>query len=337
MSVRGRVASENEARGWRCFATRPRALLVFNLRRIHRAIVFGLVVGSLALPAAPGTAQELEPRAYANAPVGLNFVLVNYGFASGGFAADPALPIEDVELRFHGPLVGYARSLGIAGKAAKIAVVVPTGFLSGQGTFESVVHERDTSGLYDPRVRLSVDLLGAPALSPREFASYRQDWILGVSLQLTAPLGQYDPDFVVNLGANRWSIKPEIGVSKAVGRWIFELVASATWYTDNDDFGGGQTREQDMITAVQAHAIYTFRSRIWVAADWTEYRGGAATVDGTPLTGSLNADRLGLTLSLPVTRHDSLKFSWSAGVAVRTADDYNAASVTWQHIWGGGL
>lgn len=286
--------------------------------------------------AAPAAAQDLEPRAYANTPVGLNFLLVQYAYANGGYAPDPTLPIENAELRLHGPVLGYARSFGLAGKASKIAIVVPAGYLSGQATFSDVVYTRATSGLFDPRVRLSVDVLGAPALSPREFASYRQNWILGVSLELTAPLGEYDPNFLVNLGANRWSIKPELGVSKRAGRWTFELVASRTWFTDNDDFFGGQTREQDPVSAAQAHVIFTFRSHIWAAADWTVYRGGAATIDGTPTTGPLSAQRLGLTVAIPVTRHDSLKLSWSAGTAVRTTADYQAAALTWQHLWGGG-
>ena len=294
------------------------------------------VVGVVVVVSATASAQELEPRAYANAPVGLNFLVVGYDVAVGGFVADPALPLEDVDLRTHGPVLGFVHSLGVAGTSAKITVVVPAGVLSGSGVFDGVVRERDTSGLFDPIVRFSVNLLGAPALASREFASYRQDWIVGASLRLTAPLGRYDPSFVANLGTNRWSIKPEIGLSKAVKRWTFELAASATWFTDNDEFLVDHTREQDWIHAFQAHVIYTFRARIWVAADWTTYGGGATTIDGAPMTGALSATRLGATLSLPVTMRDSLKLSWSGGVSVRTAADYEAYALTWQHLWGAG-
>ncbi len=290
-----------------------------------------------AVLATPLPAQELEPRSYSNAPIGLNFLIAGYDYSTGGIATDPALPVDDAELEFHGPIFGYAYSLGIAGKSAKIAVVVPTGFLSGTATFAGRPQTRDVSGLLDPKIRLSVNLFGAPALTPRGFAGYHQDWIGGVSLHVTAPLGQYDPTRVANLGTNRWSIKPEFGVSKALGSWTFELSASATFYTDNNDYLGGLTREQDPLYGAQAHAVYTFRSRIWLAVDGTFYEGAAVAVDGAPAAEALSGSRLGLTLSLPLNPRNSLKIAWSSGLSVRTSADYDAVSASWQYIWGGGV
>ena len=97
------------------------------------------------------------------------------------------------------------------------------------------------AGLLDPRFRVSVNLIGAPALSVKDFANYRQDLIVGVSLQVSAPVGQYDNSKLLNLGNNRWSFRPELGISKAVGPWTFELAPSVTFFTDNTDFFGGNT------------------------------------------------------------------------------------------------
>ncbi len=106
-------------------------------------------------------------------------------------------------------------------------------------------------------------MYGAPALTLKEFKDHRQDVIVGASLQVSVPSGQYDDSRLVNIGTNRWSIKPELGVSKALGRWTLELSAAATLYTDNDDFNGGKRRSQDPIYATQAHAIYSLRSGVW--------------------------------------------------------------------------
>ena len=162
-------------------------------------------------------------------------------------------------------IAAYAHALDVWGKSGKFDVVVPYAGVSGSAELAGQKFERDVTGFGDPRFRFSVNLYGAPALSLPEFASYKQDVIVGASLQVSAPLGQYDPDRLLNIGTNRWAIKPELGVSKALGPLILELAASASFYTDNDDFFGGQTRSQDPLYSLQGHVIYSLRSGIWVA------------------------------------------------------------------------
>ena len=77
--------------------------------------------------------------------------------------------------------------------------------------------ERFVTGFGDPAFRFSMNFVGAPALTAAEFKDYRQDLILGASLRIIVPLGQYDDTKLVNIGSNRWSLKPEIGCSKAFG------------------------------------------------------------------------------------------------------------------------
>jgi hypothetical protein len=113
-------------------------------------------------------------------------------------------------------------------------------------------------GLADPRVRLSVNFYGAPALTLEEFAHYRQDILVGASLQVAAPLGQYDPGKLLNIGTNRWFIKPELGISKALGPVTLELAAGVTFYTPNHDFFGGHEKQQDPIYSLQGHLVDTF-------------------------------------------------------------------------------
>ena len=122
-----------------------------------------------------------------------------------------------------------------------------------------------------------MNFFGAPALSLKEFAGFEQDLIVGASLQVSAPAGQYDESRLVNLGTNRWSFKPELGISQALGRWTLEGTAAVTLYTDNDDFYQGKTRSQDPLYSLQAHVIYGFRSGVWGALDGTYFAGGRTT------------------------------------------------------------
>jgi len=219
-----------------------------------------LAASFTSLASASGVrAQQLEPRAYSNVPVGINFLIVGYGYASGGVLPDPSLPAEDVRAQIHTVVCAYSRSLDLWGKSGQVSVVVPDVKGSVAGKLEGVPQAVDRYGLADPSLKLSVNLTGAPVLSVSEFASYQQRTLLGASLRVTAPVGQYDPAKLVNIGTNRWSLKPEIGVSQTLGHWMLEAALGATFFTDNDEYRGNKTREQAPLFATQLHAVYNFR------------------------------------------------------------------------------
>jgi hypothetical protein len=117
-----------------------------------------------------------------------------------------------------------------------------------------------------------MNFIGAPALTAAEFKDYRQNFILGASLRVTAPLGQYDSDKLVNIGTNRWSLKPEIGFSKAFGRWTVELAPAVTFYTDNGDFFGGQTRAVAPLYSVQGECQLQLHARLLAGAKCCLFR-----------------------------------------------------------------
>jgi len=262
--------------------------------RIVRSAAVWLTV---AAPALHG--QELEPRTYANTPVGLNFLIAGYGHLEGGVAIDPALPIENTQVEVHSVAFAYVRSLGFLGKSAKFDVVLPYAGASVSATALGLLRERDVLGLADPRARFSVNFYGAPALSLEDFKNYQQDIIIGASLEVTAPGGQYDAGKLLNLGTNRWSVKPEIGVSKHLGPVMLELAGGARFYTDNDDFFGGRFREQEPIYSVRGHLIYSFSHGIWAALDGTFYTGGQITVDGVKRNNRQKNTRLGAASESP--------------------------------------
>ena len=233
-----------------------------------------LGVTALVVVALGVHAQDLEPRAYVNTPVGLNFLIAGYAYSEGGVGTDPSIPLKDAKVQSHTAVLAYVRSLDVWGKSGKFDVVVPYAWTSGSATFAGQPQQRDVSGFGDPRFRFSVNLYGAPALSLKEFADYKQDVIVGASVQVSAPGGQYDSSKLLNIGTNRWFVKPEIGISKALGPWTLELATGVKFYTDNGNFFGGKTLEQDPIYSVQGHLVYNFGSGVWGAVDDARRREG---------------------------------------------------------------
>lgn len=281
--------------------------------------------------------QDLEPRTYANTPVGLNFLIAGYGYTAGGVATDPALPIENTHIELHSGLMAYARAIDVYGKSAKFDVVLPYASLQGTATVVDQERDREVSGLVDPRFHFSINFFGAPSLSMEEFAKYEQDTIIGATIEVTAPGGQYDSSKLVNLGTNRWSIKPELGVSKRMGPVTLELASGIRLYTDNEDFFGGKLRSQDPVYSVQGHLIFNFGYGIWAAADATFYTGGQTRVDGHKNDDNLENSRAGTTLALPVNRANSVKLYYSTAISGRRGSDFDTTGIAWQYRFGGGL
>lgn len=282
-------------------------------------------------------AQDIEPRAYSNAPIGMNFLIAGYAYTQGGVAFDPALPASNPELNTNSMVLALSRVIDFWGKSGTIVAILPYTWLSGSAELAGDTIEREVSGFGNPTFRMSVNLYGAPALTLKEFKDYQQDLIVGVSLRVNAPWGQYDSSRAVNISTNRWSFKPELGISKALGPLTLEAAVGAKFYTDNTDYFGGRTRSQDPIYSSHGHAIYNFRSGIWASLDVTYFVGGRTAVGGLENADLQQNWRVGGTLAFPVDRHNSVKIFGSSGVSSRTGNDYDLLGVAWQYRWGGGL
>lgn len=296
-----------------------------------------LLISALLAAVTAARAQSIEPRSFSNAPVGVNFLIVGYAFTRGGLSFDPAVPVKDPKLLTSNAILAYARVFDLAGMSAKFDVEAPFTWLSGTAQYMNQPVAREVDGLGDARFRLSVNFLGAPALSLPEFASYKQDLIVGGSLQVSVPTGQYDDTRLVNLGTNRWFFKPELGVSKAMGPLTLEYTTDATFYTANTNFFDAHRRTQDPIYSLQGHAIYNFRSGIWLSADVNYFTGGSTMIDGLMDHDLQRNWRFGTTVSFPLDVRHSIKIYASHGVYARTNDNYDLIGVNFQISFGGGL
>lgn len=228
-------------------------------------------------------------------------------------------------------------TLNVAGKSAKAGVLLPYGSLSADGFVNGDFRTRETDGAADPSFYFSINFYGAPALSLKEFKDYRQDTIIGFTLKLTAPLGAYDSDRLINIGTNRWSFEPGMGISKAHGNWTLEASVAKIFYTDNNNFDNGKTRKQEAIYSTQFHVTYSFTHNIWAAAGATYFTGGRTTIEGITNNDLQQNWRTGFTLALPVNRYNSIKLFGSSGISTRTGNNYDALGIAWQYRWGGGM
>jgi hypothetical protein len=284
-------------------------------------------------------AQDLAPRAYVITPEHSNAVTLTYSFFNGGVNFNGAVPISGATGTYSVPVFSLYHSLDFFGRSANLTASLPygVGTFSGNvnGTSESVYR----SGLLDFSARFSVNLLGGPSMQPLQFSTWKQKVILGASLKIIAPTGQYSPAKLVNWGINRWAFKPELGYSQRWGHWMLDGYVGAWFYTMNPaSYSLPQPKPQTEapIGSFEGHLSYDFRRRLWASLDGNFWWGGVTTLSGisnleTKQTGS----RVGGTASLPFTKHQSFKISYSDGTYIRFGGDYQQLSVAWQYSWLG--
>jgi hypothetical protein len=306
-------------------------------QKVNWSLCRTLVVIVFAFVTVQADAGEIEPRAYVNTPVGVNFLLAGYTYSDGGLTTVISSPVKNADLKMDTGILAYARSVDMWGNSGKFDIILPYSQLSGSATWAGQPRERNVSGLIDPRFRVSVNFYGAPAQSLQEFTNYQQDLIIGASVQISAPLGQYDEDKLVNLGSNRWYIKPDIGISKAWGALALEFSTGAFFFSNNDDYFGGKTLEQDPVYTTQMHATYSFGKGIWAALSGTYDYGGRTIVDGVKNDDRQGNSRMGATLALPINRKNSIKLFASSSIHTRVGSDIDLIGIIWQHRWANGL
>jgi Putative MetA-pathway of phenol degradation len=290
----------------------------------------------LALASSSAGAQELEPGAYWPLPVGLNILTAVNSVNWGDVTFDPSLPVEGASARINTTAAAFTRALSIAGRSANAGIQIPIVAGHVEGLFRGVPTAIGRFGFGDPRFRLAMNLYGAPAMKPKDFVGYRMGTIVGVSVTVAPPLGQYDDTKAINLGANRWSIKSEVGLSRAIGPWVVELMTGFWAFTDNHDFLGGGTRQQDRIGSAQVHVTYRFvrlHRGMWLAGDSNFYRGGRTTINGTQNLDFQRNSRVGVTFSSTINRRQSIRASVSQGAYTTIGGDFTAIAVGYNYAW----
>jgi hypothetical protein len=279
-------------------------------------------------------AQDLAPRAYLITPKGSNALTTSFSYSSGTVFVDPSVPIEDTGVRFSTQAISYYRSLNVWGRSSNLTLLVPYAVGTVDATLLGTPMSVYRSGFADARVRFAVNLFGGPAMSPKDFVSWREKGLLGASVTVLIPSGQYDPARLINNGNNRWSFKPEIGLSRRWNRWVWEGYLGSWFFSPNNFYyPGGSRRTQEPFLASEMHLTYYVTRRLWISADGNFWRGGRSSINGFEKEDEQRNSRAGITAALPLNQRQALKFSYSRGAYVTLGGDYRTWSAAWQYSW----
>jgi hypothetical protein len=321
---------QNRGRPFHCTEARMTSVCR-NLIRYKLVAIACVSAGFFSFGSAE--AQDLNPRKYINLPSGQNFVRFAYGYSEGNVNIAPSLPLEDAVLTLNAGSLAYPRTLDIGGKAASFDAYLPYICASGSAVLNGERGERDTCGQGDAMFRLSYLFFGAAAMEWGEFVKAEKEVVVGASLQVSLPTGQYDDDFLLNVGANRWVVKPEIGMSVPWRKWNFEFSAGARFFTDNDDFVGDVTLEQDPLYNLQLHLVYDLTRGQWLALNGNYFFGGVTYQNGIEQPNRQNNSRIGVTWAIALNQKNALQLTAHKGVITRVGNDSDTITVAWTYRW----
>jgi hypothetical protein len=173
----------------------------------------------------------------------------------------------------------------------------------------------------------------------QELRKWKQKTLLGVSLKVVAPTGQYDPTKLVNWGANRWAFKPEFGYSKRRGKLVLDAYGGVWFYTANPRYYSlpvPKQQTQEPIGSFEGHLSYDVKPGLWFSLDGNFWFGGVTSLTGiaNPATRQTSS-RIGATASFPLGKGQSVKVSYNNGAYIRFGGNYQSVSVAWQYSWLG--
>jgi Putative MetA-pathway of phenol degradation len=307
------------------------------MKAIVRQLLFVCI--ALGFGDAP-TAQTLAPRAYVITPLHANAITLSWSYFDGGLDFNGAIPITGATGTYSVPVLSYYHSFSLFGRAANFTGFLPYGVGTFQGSVLGNQRQIYRSGLLDLGLRFSVNLKGGPAMAVPQFVKWKQKFLLGASLTVVPPTGQYDPTHLINWGINKWAFKPELGYSQRWGNWVLDGYGGVWFYTTNTAFysvGNLLPQTQSPIGSFEGHLSYDFgKLHSWASLDGNFWFGGTTSLSGipNPVTRQTSS-RIGGTFSFPLRKYQSIKISYSDGTYVRFGGNYQTVSVAWQYSWLG--
>jgi len=265
----------------------------------------------------PLWAVDMEPRRWSHLPAGSNIIGIATVHSNIDISFDPVLKIEEGEAEADTLVVSYLHSFDFLGKTARLDFRQPYQSIKWKGLLDGEARSISREGLGDPLIRLSVNFIGAPALTGETFRSYRSthktNTVVGAALGVVVPLGQYKKNKLLNIGQNRYVIRPQLGFVHTRNSWSYEVTGTINFYTDNNDFWGNNKREQKVLSSLQSHIVHTFKNRIWgsisAAYDW----GGETTINGIDKDDKKENYYFAISSGYPISRTSSIKLAYIGG------------------------
>ena len=302
------------------------------MRHIVQVLLFIVIILSFTITV---SAQDLDPRAYIRVPIDMTVLVTGFGYTYGGVVLDPTAPIQDLEAKVETPMLGIGRTFSLFGLTSQAFAALPYSWAQISGKVLGEDSSVTRSGLGDMRFRISTLLFGAPAVTREEFAKSSPQTVLGASITMIVPTGQYLTDKLINLGTNRWSFKPELGLSYVVSeRWFIDLYAGVWFFTNNNSYyPGTSVRSQEPLLTFQTHLSYNINPLMWAAINFTYYTGGQTSVNDFYKDDRQNNSRLGASFNFPLSKVSAIKIAYSTGAIIRFGGNFSSISIAWQMVF----
>lgn len=300
------------------------------MKSAPRIALISLAIGLYLLPVET-MGQDLEPRRWTPLPPGLNVIGGGYVRSDGDVAFDPVLNIENASVEGDTLLVSYVRSFEVGGKRFRFDALLPWADRRWEGLLDGEPAKVTRTGLADPYLRLSIILAGAPAANAPP--SPGPNTVVGAAIAVVLPLGENLEDKLLNLGQNRFIVRPQFGVLHTRGRWSYEVSASTFLYEDNDEFWGGNKREQDPLFATQFHVIRQFdKPGFWGSLSAGYAWEGASKINGVDKDDDKRIFLSALTFGMPIGKQQSLKFGYIRNrTNTDTGGDTDSFAMAWSY------
>lgn len=302
------------------------------------ALMQWAAVLALLLASLPVAAQDLEPRRWTHLPVGTNTFAVGYAGKKADIYFNPLIGITDGSSDTNAWLARYSHSFDWAGKTARLDGVLP--YISGtwRGLVDGKPGQRNIRTGADPILRLSVNFFGSPALTGEDFLKFIAEnpvrTTVGASVAVSLPWGGYDPEELINVGRNRYVVRPQIGILHQRGPWSYELTGSVYMFGDNNDFVDSARLKQDPVFALQAHVTRNFAGNFWLGAGAAYAAGGEVKIDGSRAEYEVDNLLWNLVGSYKINMRQSVMLAWQQGrTQVDTGSDSDSWLLSWAIAW----
>jgi hypothetical protein len=282
-------------------------------------------------------AQFAEAHHYDNAPVGVNQLELAYAYARSDASIDTSLVVAGARFNLNQGTITYTRYFGFLHRTAWVDASIPVADLSGSVTGTNV--QGSTTGSGDSSYAVTALLKGGPALNVGQFADYTPTTTVGVSLTISAPTGQYNPNKLLNLGSDRWSFKPEMAVSHPFGseqKWQCDVYARAYFFTDNTSYHGREILRQEPLPGLEGHISYLFVHNAWASIDTLYSFRGATVINGIHQNDAQTSFTLGSEVNVSLNQRNSLVVQFAKALVHQNGPALTGLAVKYTYSWGKG-
>jgi hypothetical protein len=226
------------------------------------------------------------------------------------------------------------QNFSLLGRTANYLVELPYTWGLTEGTIINTRAERRLSGFNDMGITLAVNLMGAPSMNLAEFQQLRNNprMILGMSIKVQLPTGQYMSDKFINVGTNRWAFNPELGsLIPLFPKLILEIVTGAWFFTRDNDYVTG-TRKQQPVLSGEIHLVKRFKPGLWASLEGNYFWGGRQKIGDNQLGDIQRNSKIGATVAVPFGHRHAIKLGYSLGIVTTYGTDFNQFLATYTMV-----